>query len=389
MYKDPIAVKKKKESLSIVDLGYNSIKISTYDVYKNGQYKKQGQQQEYIQIGYNLLRNDNLIDDQNVERAANFLKKSKDDLKQIKNNTVIPIATSAVRDADNGKDVVKTLKKKSGLEFNVLSGLEEGFFSYLGAQSIMRTPNALFFDLGGGSIEIIQVQDYIIKKIICLNLGALRLTEKFVKFDEKLEDKSSYGLLEKFLYANMPTIDQFDIDDKTVRDIKLVGIGGTVRAIHKFILGIFQRPIPLSHNHATMTKKMVDLSNDVFKRLSQEELMQIKSVDKQRSKTITAGSCVVKVLMDKLGFDDLLVCPAGIREGILENYLYFSMDKKHRQRKKFIGLNYVNVNSIIYSDSLDRFSKNNVKPSPIVLFGSQGENFPKKIISTKLGKTKD
>ena len=50
----------------------------------------------------------------------------------MKINTVVPIATSAVRDAYNRKDVVQTIKKNSGFEFNVLSGFEEGFFSYIG-----------------------------------------------------------------------------------------------------------------------------------------------------------------------------------------------------------------------------------------------------------------
>jgi exopolyphosphatase/guanosine-5'-triphosphate,3'-diphosphate pyrophosphatase len=209
-----------------------------------------------------------------------------------------------------------------------------------------------------------------------------------MKPDDNSDGKSSYGSLEKFLYATMPTADQFEIDE-TVSEMKLVGIGGTVRAIHKFMLGIFQRPLSLPYGHATMTKKMVNLSNDIFKILSQDELMRIKSIDKQRSKTITAGSYVIKILMDRLGFDELLVCPTGLREGILENYLYFTMDKKHRLRKKFIGLNYDYAYSIVYSDSLDRFSKGNAKSSPFVLFGSQGENFPKKIISTKLDKIKE
>jgi len=384
LYKNLVTLKKKRESISIVDLGYNSIKISTYDVYKNGQYKKQYQQQEYVQIGYNLYKTNNIIEDQNIERVVKFLNKSKAELKQIKNNAVIPIATSAVRDADNGKDVVKNIKKKSGLEFNVLSGLEEGFFSYLGAQSTMHIPNAIFFDLGGGSIEIIHVQNYKAKKIICLDLGALRLSEKFVKFNGMLEEEESiYRQLEKFLYGHLPTIDQFKIDE--TMGIKLVGIGGTIRTIHKFVAGVFQRP-SLSYNHITMTKKMIDVSNDVFKRLSQEELSQIKLIDKQRSKTITAGSCVVRILMEQLGFSELLVCPTGLREGILENYLYFSMGEKYRLKKKFIGLNYDDVCSINYSDNFNRFPTYDLKSSPFILLGSHGDCFSKKIISTKLDK---
>jgi exopolyphosphatase / guanosine-5'-triphosphate,3'-diphosphate pyrophosphatase len=375
------SVKKKKEGLSIIDLGYNSIKVSNYGIYKNGHYKKQGQQQGYVQIGNNLFKNKNVIQYQNIERTVKFLNKIKNESKQMKINTVVPIATSAVRDAYNQKDVIQTIKKNSGFEFNVLSGFEEGFFSYLGAQSVMRVPNGVFFDLGGGSIEVIYVQDYKIKKIICLNLGALRLFEKFVKFNEKLDEETGYRQLEDYVYNNLPSTDHFGID-KSV-DTKLVGIGGTVRTIYKFISGIFHNSRSFSYNHVTMTKKMVDISNAVFKRLSQEELSQIKLIDPERSKIITTGSCVVKILMEKLGFDDLLVCPSGLREGILENYLYLSMDKKYRLRKKFIGLNYDELSSITYSGNLDDFSKCGTGHHESFSLEEQINNFSKKITGPK------
>ncbi len=384
MYKDSVGVKKKKEDLSIIDLGYNSIKISTYNVYKNGHYSKKGQQQEYVQIGHNLYKNNNIIESQNIERVNKFLNKFKDESKQMKIGTVIPIATSAVRDADNGSDVVKKIKKNTGFEFNVLSGLEESFFSYMGAQSIMQVPNGIFFDLGGGSIEIIHIENYKIKKIICLNLGALRLSEKFTKFNEKLEEETEYKNLEEYLYEHVPGIDQFNLDMSF--DNKLIGIGGNIRTLYKFVSGIFQLSPSFSYNHATMTKKMIDLSNAVFKKLSQEELLQIKLIDPQRSKTITTGSYVIKILMEKLGFDELLVCPTGLREGILENYLYLNMDKKYRLRKKFIESNYDNLPYIAYSNNFDPFLKCGGTSPPFVSLEKHRKKFPLQIISAKIHK---
>ena len=58
---------------------------------------------------------------------------------------------------------------------------------------------------------------------------------------------------------------------------------------------------------------------------------------------------MIKILMEKLGFDKVMVCPSGLREGILENYLYLNMDKKYRLKKKFIELNYNDLTSIIHS----------------------------------------
>lgn len=376
MYRD-LEVKKKKEDLSIIDLGYNSIKISNYSIYKNGHYSKEGQLQEYVQIGHNLSKNNNIIRPENVERVVKFLNKFKDESKQLKIDTVIPIATSAIRDADNGKEVIRQIKRNTGFEFNVLSGLEEGFFSYLGSQSKMHVPTGIFFDLGGGSIEIIQVENFIIKKIVCLDLGVLRLYDKFIESNDYAEE-DRYNQLERHIYKQIPSREQFDLNTNT--NNKLVGIGGTIRTIYKFISGIFKIVPFFSHNQGIMTKKLVNISNDIFKNLSQNELLQIKLIDQQRSRTITTGSCVIKILMERLDFLNTTVCSTGLREGVLENYLYLNMDKKYRSRKKFIESNYDHLSSIIYSNNSPSTMEKNFS-TEFGLPAQDRDKFPQKIIS--------
>ncbi len=118
-------------------------------------------------------------------------------------------------------------------------------------------------------------------------------------------------------------------------------------------------------------------------------------IDQQRSKTITTGSYVIKILMEKLGFDEVLVCPTGLREGILENYLYLNMDKKYRLKKKLIELNYNGLSSIIRSNNLDPALNCGVNSSYIShshsfdsLDHQHDEKFPLKIISAKVNKIK-
>ena len=389
MYKNPDLKgekKKKEQKISIVDLGYNSAKISIYCVYKNGHYSKINQQQEYIQIGHNLVKNNNAIESQNTAKVVKFLNNFKDESKQMKIGTVIPIATSAIRDAINGKEVVKKIKKSTGFEFNVLSGFEEGFFSYLGAQSVMHIPNGIFFDLGGGSIELIHVENFIIKKIVCLNLGTLRLNDSFVKFNGKLEEESNYRQLKDYIYRNIPTLEQLNLDLSV--NNKLVGIGGTIRTLYKFMSGIFKTSSSFSYNHIVLSKKMIDLSNNIFKDFSQQELLSIKLIDPQRSKTIPTGSFIIKVLMEKLGFDRVMVCPSGLREGIIENYLYLNMDKKYRLKKKFIELNYTSLSYVMHSNYNRPLFRAETRSFPAqgVLPEQYREDFPLKINISKLNK---
>jgi exopolyphosphatase / guanosine-5'-triphosphate,3'-diphosphate pyrophosphatase len=379
----------KKESLAIIDLGYNSIKISTYDIYKNGHYKKQYQKQDYVQIGSELIRNDNIISDKNVDRTIKALDNFKKDLKEKNIDVVIPIATSAVRDASNQKFVVDTLEDSTGFLFNILSGPEEGFFSYLGAQSYMHIPNGLFFDLGGGSLELMYVQDFRILKTICLDMGVLRLSEEFVNYNNGGEESKpwsniNYERLEKSLVENIPS--KFQLSLGRSPDTKMVAIGGTIRAIYKFMSHMIDIAPSVYHSRSVLDIRMVTLANTIFRGLSIEELSKLKSVDPERAKTITTGSFIVKILIDKQNFNNLLVCPTGLREGVLEYYLYFRMDKKYRSRKKFIK---VNCEPLFAIESSRKNPISTVSDSTLAPSEPDTYVFPRKLNSIKVNKLKD
>jgi exopolyphosphatase / guanosine-5'-triphosphate,3'-diphosphate pyrophosphatase len=380
---------RKKESLAIIDLGYNSIKISTYDIYKNGHYRKQYQKQDYVRIGSELNRNDNIISDRNVNRTIKALDNFKKDLKEKNIDVVIPIATSAVREATNQKFVVDTLKDNTGFLFNILSGPEEGFFSYLGAQSYMHIPNGLFFDLGGGSLELMYVQEFRILKTICLDMGVLRLSEEFLNYDRVVEESKPwsdmmYERLEKSLIENIPSNDQLSLERSP--DTKMVAIGGTIRAIYKFMSHMIDLAPSVYHSRAVLDKRMISLANTIFRGLSIEELSKLKSVDPERAKTITTGSFIVKALINKQNFNNLLVCPTGVREGVLEYYLYFKMDKKYRSRKKFIK---VNCEPLFAIESSRKNTLPTVSDSTLSTPESDTYVFPRKLNSIKVNKLKD
>ena len=379
---------KKKESIAIIDLGYNSVKISAYDIYKNGHYKKKFQRQEYVQIGLDLNKNGRLISNQNIERTNRALLSFREDLRDQDIDSVIPIATSAVRDAENQKEVINKLNDRTGLRFNVLSGPEEGFFTYIGSQSYMHIPNGLFFDLGGGSMELMHIQDFKILKTLCLDLGVLRLSEKFIKFNESYIDdkdrlKINYEKLEKAITKYVPKRNQFRFDESV--DLKLVAIGGTARSIYKFVSKIFVLNPLLSSHHVSLEKRMIDLTNNIFRELSLYDMSNLRFVDPQRSKTITTGSFILKILMEKLEFNNMLICPTGIREGILEHYLYFRMDKRYRKRKKFIETNCEPL--MVVDKDNDKISlKGSSNPPAPILTNLSSYAFPRRLERIKVSK---
>jgi len=226
-------------------------------------------------------------------------------------------------------------------------------------------------------------------KTICLDMGVLRLSEEFVNYNSGAEENKpwsdiSYERLEKSLFENIPSYDQLSLERPP--DTKMIAIGGTIRAIYKFMLHIIDLSPSIYHSRSVLDKRMITLANTIFRGLSIEELSKLKSVDSQRAKTITTGSFIVKILINKQNYNNLLVCPTGLREGVLEYYLYFRMDKKYRSRKKFIK---VNCEPLFAIESNRKNPLSALSDSTLSSPEPDTYVFPRKLTSIKVNKLKD
>jgi exopolyphosphatase/guanosine-5'-triphosphate,3'-diphosphate pyrophosphatase len=139
------------------------------------------------------------------------------------------------------------------------------------------------------------------------------------------------------------------------------------------------------HSRMVLDKRMISLANSIFRGLSIDELSNLKFIDPERAKTITAGSFIIKILIEKQNFNNLLVCPTGLREGVLEYYLYFKMDKKYRSRKRFIK---VNCEPLFAIESSRKNPVPTVSDSTLSTPEPDSYIFPRKLSSIKVNKLK-
>jgi exopolyphosphatase/guanosine-5'-triphosphate,3'-diphosphate pyrophosphatase len=229
---------------------------------------------------------------------------------------ILPIATSAVREASNQHEFLRLVQKKTGFGFRVLTEEEEALYSYIGASRAIWLPDALFFDLGGGSLEIVSTKDYKVKKIISLPLGALRLSEKFILKSNGVLSKKDALSLEREIVDCLPS----SSDLKISNGIPLVGIGGSVRAIARYHQKITKYPLPKIHNYIMDTFSIQSIRKNLCK-LGYNKIANIDAIGKKRAHTITAASFVVDMLMQKLMIEKIIVSTHGLREGYLSEYL--------------------------------------------------------------------
>lgn len=301
---------------SVIDLGSNSVKMVNYNVDSHNSYKPYHQESVRLKLAEGLV--DGIIQDSHIESAVETLKLFRNiiDFEQI--NYVIAVATSAVRDAKNQDYFVEKILRETGFNFKILSEHEEALYSNAGAIRSLNLPSVVFFDIGGGSLEIVSSKNFEIKKVLSLPLGSLRLTQQFSSNSELSE--KSLAKLTQHVHELLPTRDTLGIQDSD--DVVLVGVGGALRAIAKYHQEKTDYPLKKLHNYLLSSESVNSIKNDLLPQ-NTEKISKIGSIGSGRADTIKAGSIVISELMNKLEFLSLIVSAQGLREGTLSLSLQY------------------------------------------------------------------
>ena len=348
--------------ISIIDLGYNSIKLANYKV-QRGIYKAYFQEGIKVKAGDDLVTTGNIAR-KSIQRTVNALKMFRDIIKFESIGHVLPVATSAVREAGNKEKFLKELKEKTEFQFRVLSEEEEALYSYMGASNSTCIPTSLFFDLGGGSLEMVYTESFNIKKLVSLPFGVLRLSQKYGISNSQYTtfDKKDYEKMKDYIIKNLPSRKALNLSP----DTSLIGVGGTLRAIARYDQEVSKYALNKIHNYR-IDNKSVELINNKFSKMTPHELANIEAIGKDRAETITTGSCIIHLLMQELRFDKIIVSSQGLREGVLLSYL----------------------NSMKFSKSLDQI-QNLIKSScKSQKLPRAGKNFMLSLLSTGLIKERE
>ena len=308
---------------SVIDLGYNSIKLVNYNIIqKNNNYRPYYDKSIRVKLGEDMHIT-NLLKPDAMDRTIECIKYFSDIINIESIEFVLPFATSAVREAENKKIFLQKIQEQTGFKFKILSSEEEAYYSYLGALNSLCIPNCLFFDLGGGSLELVYTENYKIKKIMSLPLGSLKLTQKFFSNNTEKNNndresiEKSYLKLQNYLLESLPSKKDLGM---SVDSTTLVGVGGTLRALARYDQLIKEYPLKKLQNYELEYNSLSIVRNHLYN-MSTKEISNIDVIGSNRAETINTGLCVVYLLMSKLNFQNLIVSTNGIREGIVFDFV--------------------------------------------------------------------
>jgi len=313
--------------LSVIDLGYNSVKLVCYKVNSDGTFRAYDRRSIKTKIGRGLTESGYLSEVASRDTIES-LRLFRDILVSDDVRNILAVATSAVREAKNRKKFISDIYEKTGFSFRILSHKEESYYSWCGALYSTCISDALFFDLGGGSLELVHSQDFEIRNHLSLPLGALRMARML---NQKNEDQGKkYARkrlikLEQRILKSLPDRKQFAFSP----DVTLVGVGGTLRTVAQYDQDLTNYPLDKINNYK-MKIEHIEGITEKLSGLSIAEITEIESIGSSRADTVVPGCYVISLLMRKLGYDSVVVCTEGLREGLVLSFVndagYLSSD---------------------------------------------------------------
>lgn len=288
-------------NFAVIDLGSNSVRMSVNSLESDGSWSVLEKLRATVRLGEGMT-SDNFLKEEAITRVIDAIISFADTAREYKCVSIAAIATAALRRAANKELFLDRVKKQAGIEFEIISGEQEAYYSYLAVRETVGISDGVIYDTGGGSTEIILVKKGEIVHSISLPLGAVMMTEQM--------SKKSQMQLYKYVASYIGGIDWLD----ECEGLPLYGIGGSART-----MAMLHKKERISPNKIDGIKipyhSVAKIYQNIFATPIQKR-KDIKGMDISRADIILAGLTPVKVLMDMTGSPGVYVCAAGVKEGV-------------------------------------------------------------------------
>ncbi|WHH60706.1 exopolyphosphatase [Petroclostridium sp. X23] len=302
------------KKFAIIDLGSNSIRMIIMKIFDDGSYKMIDQAKEMVRLSEGMGE-ESTLKPMAIKRTISALKLFKKLIEVHHVDETFTIATAAVRKAANQLFFLDKVKYETGFEFEVIPGEQEGYYDYLGVINTINIDDCIIIDTGGASTELVRIENRRMKDVISLPFGAVVLTEQFSTQDVITAD--ILQKLEEFMREQYAAVDWLH----QMQGIPVVGLGGSIRTLAKIDKKKIKFPLDSLHNYR-MTIGDVLAAYDRVTKVKLEDRKSIPGVGKDRADIIAAGLVPVKVLMEYLKSERLIISGNGLREGVFyKNYL--------------------------------------------------------------------
>ncbi|MEH2211440.1 Ppx/GppA phosphatase family protein [Nostoc sp.] len=361
----PTQPSKQHRIIAAIDLGTNSLHMVVVKIDPTlPAFSIIAKEKETVRLGDRNLTTGELKPEI-IEKAIAALGRFQEVAKTINAETIIAVATSAVREAPNGKDFLHTIETELGLSVNLISGQEEARRIYLGVLSGMEFNNQphMIIDIGGGSTELILADSHQARTLTSTKVGAVRLTSELITTDPISNTEFQYlqayahGMLER-------SVEEILANLESGESPRLVGTAGTIETLAMIHAREKSGVIPSTLNGYQFSLQDLQELVNRLRKLSNSERAEIPGMPEKRPEVILAGAVILQEAMTLLGSESVTVCERSLREGVIvdwmlthgliEDKLRYQSSVRERNVLKLADKYHINLE---YSDRVAKFAE--------------------------------
>jgi len=299
--------------IAALDVGSNSFHLIVADVETGGRIHVLDRAKEMVRLGDSTLHK-GVIAPEVFRRGLDALRALRRIADRHKVDALVAVATSAVREAQNGGEFVRAARDESGIDIRVIRGDEEARLIYLGARGSLDLGKrrVALFDLGGGSLEIVLADAQELYFTSSLKLGVIRLSESCPCSDPPTARERAH-LQERVRTMLDPVISRvcaMGFDDVAFTSGTAQALGGLLRSQE-------------GSGSGKSTIAVADLAalEQKLGTMTVAARAKLPGLDPRRADTIYAGAVVFRTALELAGADEAALCETALREGIIADYV--------------------------------------------------------------------
>ncbi len=291
--------------VAVIDIGSNSVRLVAYDRLSRAPVPMFNEK-SLCGLGRDVAVT-GLLPPDGLAQALDALKRFRVLCDLMRVERLFVLATAAARRASNGPEFIAEVEAILGEPVSILAGQEEARLAALGVVAGLHRPNGIAGDLGGGSLELIDIEEGELGQGISLELGGLTLRD------------ASGKNLKKAAKIVADTLDRITILPQA-RGRDIFAIGGTWRAIARLHMAKVGYSLNVLHGYTANAKAIAEFCREV-QRVDVNTLPAISEIARERRPLLAYGALVLEEVLERSGAARFMISTSGVREGVLYSQL--------------------------------------------------------------------
>ena len=303
--------------IAAIDIGTNSVHMIVVRVRPDLSFEVTDREKAMVRLGAGGLDGRALTPDAMIA-ALQALSKFKRIADSHQVDEIVAVATSATREARNGGEFLARLERDTGIRPRVISGAEEARLIHQAAVYgvDVGSGRAVVIDIGGGSVEITLGTASSLQLARSFKIGAIRLTERFVRSDP-LSERDERKIVKHVLGE----IDRYCEQILAAGFDRVIGTSGTILSIGAVAATATRGAPPAELRNLHVAVKQIRRVRKQVTQLDLEQRLAIPGLDPRRADLVVVGAVLLDTIVRRLGAEELTLCDLALREGLVLDYV--------------------------------------------------------------------